>query len=470
MGSKRKPSTMENRRAERQRALDALIKMMAEEAEELPFISEMELSTEKEMRAFGKKQFEMKLANASEEDDSPKPCPKCKKKWRVRAKKVERKFKSSFGEHLLRRNQHYCEDCKSSFYPADDLLGLPKDADVTLELARKILDMGLNDPLEFGAERWNFHYPHIEISSNQIRGVVERTFEKMKSCNEVLLQTSLLAPKEVDDDILYVMNDGGMLPMQGGEWRECKSGVIFRGKNHVPTSETKRGMILAPRYISTLQRQQEFKKELEAALSVENIFSAKRVVWVADGAKGNWALADALAPGATQILDFYHALEHASDAAKIFFGEGHIGVELFREGVKILLLSGDLKTLFSQLKEYLKLADTQESRESFRKLIGYYRNNAKRMKYAEYLADGLMIGSGVMESSHRHVIQRRMKLAGQHWSLSGGDAMARMRAAYKTSGPHAFFHAIRAAHRKTLTLKRHPNFSKPFKKRRASNR
>ena len=87
-------------------------------------------------------------------------------------------------------------------------------------------------------------------------------------------------------------------------------------------------------------------------------------------------------------------------------------------------------------------------------------------RYDAYLEQGLLIGSGPIESAHRHVIQRRMKQAGQHWEERGGRRMARMRAAYRTAGPRRFFEAIHWANRETM---RKGRMAKPTK-RRASNR
>jgi len=67
------------------------------------------------------------------------------------------------------------------------------------------------------------------------------------------------------------------------------------------------------------------------------------------------------------------------------------------------------------------------------------------MNYAEYLERGLPIGSGFVESAHRHVLQTRMKCAGQHWSQERAARMTRLRAAYRTAGPARFHSAINAA-------------------------
>ncbi|MCP4445539.1 MAG: hypothetical protein GY811_09385 [Myxococcales bacterium] len=56
-----------------------------------------------------------------------------------------------------------------------------------------------------------------------------------------------------------------------------------------------------------------------------------------------------------------------------------------------------------------------------------------------------MNGSGLVESGHRHVLLKRMKRAGQHWSQPRAEQMAHLRAAYRTAGPRKFYDAIRGA-------------------------
>ena len=45
------------------------------------------------------------------------------------------------------------------------------------------------------------------------------------------------------------------------------------------------------------------------------------------------------------------------------------------------------------------------------------------MNYPSYRQQGLPIGSGLVESAGKHVVQTRMKRAGMRWSDEGGDAM-----------------------------------------------
>ncbi|HZH03419.1 MAG TPA: hypothetical protein VEY30_06515 [Myxococcaceae bacterium] len=231
--------------------------------------------------------------------------------------------------------------------------------------------------------------------------------------------------------------------------------------------EAKRGQLLRARYAAHLGGQEDFKTQLQAALKVETTGLVGRKVWVGDGALGNWHLASTLAPSAIQILDFHHALEHAMDLEKVFLGEGHPDSKARKTLWEERLLSGDVDASVRHLMDRLDEADTEAKISALNDLVRYYRNNENRMRYHRYREAGLLIGSGPVESAHRHVIQARMKKAGQHWGTRGGRQMARLRAHYRTAGPERFLDALRWAHRETL---QQPRAQPKPTKRYASNR
>jgi hypothetical protein len=343
---------------------------------------------------------------------------------------------------------------------------LSKESEVTTEVAKRLADFYLNDPFEVAEARWPIHYPYMPASANQFRQDAERFGEKLEAADERVLASSLQPPTKQRPSTLYVQNDGAMVSMQTGEWKEVKSAVIFSDDKHVKGTAERRGQISEAHYVSVLGDQEAFSKVLAPTLQVMNAARATVVVWLADGARGNWALAWRLAPRAVQVLDWFHAVEHASDCAKLLFGEGDPCVRLFTQRVEQLLISGQVKQCIKQLQDTIEFAPGGAALKSLAELISYYRENQRRMRYDDYLQRGLLIGSGVIESAHRHVIQRRMKQAGQHWGERGGRRMARMRAAYRTAGPARFFNAIHWAYRETMRSRR---IAKPAK-RRASNR
>lgn len=383
-----------------------------------------------------------RLASLPEEDDRPKRCPRCGRMVRVRRQAVERNVRTRSGTLKVRRNYHYCDHCREGFYPRDRELGLPEEGSVSFGLEKRILDFGINDTFCEAANRWSLHYGWT-ISDNLVRRVVGRVGNRIDYADDTYLQHALSAPASQPSSLVLVQNDGSMLPTKDG-WKEAKVGVVVRAEHYSSYHRIGRGHVSEARYIAVLGGQEEFKSAMDKALRVERARKAGRIVWLADGALGNWRLADDLAPGCTKILDWYHAIEAAMDCAKVLLFEYPDLLLLWQKTCSRLLVEGRVETLVEQLMDCMELADPQ-GLEALNNLIRYYRNNRLRMNYPQYVREGLPIGNGVAESSHRHVLQVRMKRAGQRWSLPKGRQMVRLRAAYRTAGPHRLHRAIRIA-------------------------
>ncbi len=148
---------------------------------------------------------------------------------------------------------------------------------------------------------------------------------------------------------------------------------------------------------------------LEEALEVENIDDVGKVVWLGDGAVCNWTLADQLCPDAVQILDWHHAVEHAVDCGKILLGEESPWIPVWQRRAEEHLAAGDSDALIAGIMDCVPLVQRgrgqREALEALQDLVRYYRANANRMKCRLFREDRLPIGSGAVESAHRHVHQ-----------------------------------------------------------------
>jgi hypothetical protein len=92
--------------------------------------------------------------------------------------------------------------------------------------------------------------------------------------------------------------------------------------------------------------------------------------------------------------------------------------------------------------------DSLENKEQDNGLTKCYRYMGKRLDYIDYqsaLAKGLPIGSGEIESSHRHVVQKRLKIAGAWWKTENANAMLDLRMGRINGYWEAYWNAERAA-------------------------
>ena len=221
----------------------------------------------------------------------------------------------------------------------------------------------------------------------------------------------------------YAMVDGGMVLTREEKWKELKLARIFKADEVVKLSKD-RGYIANSLYVAHLGGHHDFFEKVE-----HHIDAIADKVFIADGAKWIWKWADASYPGATQILDFYHAKEHLCQFAQIAMPEQAQRVAWVKQQSDSLLEDG-IENVITCIKNII--TKSHLGRRTKKALIVYYQANCHRMKYKTYRQNGLLIGSGAMEAAHRHVIQHRMKLSGQRWTMQGAQKMANLRVAFKS--------------------------------------
>ena len=143
-----------------------------------------------------------------------------------------------------------------------------------------------------------------------------------------------------------------------------------------------------------------------------------------DGAAWIWNTAATKFPEATQIVDLYHAREHLHDLAR--------RLEFMLLDRKDEWLAGRLADLDSGYVDGIVAATrkyplTGVKKDEIDTALGYFENNAPRMRYHWFRQCGLFTGSGVVEASCKTVIGQRLKQSGMHWTVNGADAIIALR-------------------------------------------
>jgi hypothetical protein len=217
----------------------------------------------------------------------------------------------------------------------------------------------------------------------------------------------------------YVSVDGSMYFTREEDWKEIKLGRIYKDEDLMAVSKG-RCELLNSTYVAHLGSSKDFLPKME--YSIENI---NNKVFIADGATWIWNWVEDTYPECEQIVDFFHAKEHLCEFAKAYFKDKDDREKWVEKQSEVMLnkgISPVIKTLDKLTKKTEKL----------RQLIGYYKNHEKRMQYHLFKRKGLIIGSGAIESAHKDVLQKRLKLSGQRWTKKGLQQMAQLRVAYKS--------------------------------------
>jgi hypothetical protein len=150
----------------------------------------------------------------------------------------------------------------------------------------------------------------------------------------------------------------------------------------------------------------------------------RQLTILGDGAAWIWGIAAAKFPEATQIVDLFHAREHLHDLAR--------RLEFMLGDRKEEWLAARLEDLDYGYIDGIVAATRQYPLEGVKKdeidsALGYFENNAPRMRYHWFRQCGLFVGSGVVEASCKTVVGQRLKQSGMHWTVNGADAIIALR-------------------------------------------
>jgi hypothetical protein len=164
----------------------------------------------------------------------------------------------------------------------------------------------------------------------------------------------------------------------------------------------------------------------------QGILSAKQVAWLSDGGRGLWGLFAACFAGYAQgILDFYHASQNLwKGAAAWLDGRSQAAREWF-VAARHRLRHGETDGVLQDIAAALELDGLPASaRDTLTNLYAYLNKHRDHLNYEKFKELGLPIGSGLVESACKWLIQQRFKGVGMRWSEDGFNHLLHLRLAW----------------------------------------
>ena len=126
----------------------------------------------------------------------------------------------------------------------------------------------------------------------------------------------------------------------------------------------------------------------------------------------------------TYLVDFFHVSDYLA-AAQTQVSCGPAKPWLHRQQER--LLNNQLNKVLRTLRPHQEAETSQES--PVRTAYRYLLDRAEHLDYRTARENDLPIGSGEIESGHRHVVQQRLKLSGCWWKEPNAGAMLNLRVA-----------------------------------------
>ena len=237
------------------------------------------------------------------------------------------------------------------------------------------------------------------------------------------------APLESQD--LGVAMDGGMVHLREEGWKELKVGCVFAIRQQ-PTRDKHTGEIVdlahavSNTYVAHLGGPAIFGDLLWAEARQRHWMQARETIVLGDGASWIWNLAADKFFTSRQVVDWYHAKLHLTQAATALHGEGTATTRRWVREHETPLMQGHAERLARTLRQ---LAQKHPGcAATLRREAGYFQDNYRRMQYLETREEGFPIGSGMVESACKQ-FRTRLAGSGMRWSRAGLERLLPIRAA-----------------------------------------
>jgi hypothetical protein len=321
----------------------------------------------------------------------------------------------------VRRAYYACPACGRGRCPLDGALGLARDSHGP-GVRRLAARFGALLPFAQAAATLA-EAAGVRLSASEVRGVTvgagARREAELAAEVERAWARGAPAAAGAPPDRLYVAMDGVRVLGAEGEGKEAKVGVV------VPVRCDGGGEArAAATYAASFEPAAGFGRRLALEAHRRGLEGAGEAVVLGDGAEWIWNLAAEPFPGATCIVDWFHASERIWELARALHGDGTPAAAGWAEAQLRRLARGEAAAL---ARDWAALACAGAAAAARDEQVTYFANQAPRMAYRDYRERGLDIGSGMVESACKYVIGAREKGPGMRWSVPGAQAVANVR-------------------------------------------
>ena len=126
------------------------------------------------------------------------------------------------------------------------------------------------------------------------------------------------------------------------------------------------------------------------------------------------------------LVDFYHVCDYLSAAAKAIEDQP-AAQQVWLDTQRQRLKTERPDAVLQALHEHIEPGATPDEDAPIRQCWRYLGQRLGQLDYKGALSQGLPIGSGEIESAHRYLVQRRLKLPGAWWNEVNAEHMLSLR-------------------------------------------
>lgn len=278
-----------------------------------------------------------------------------------------------------------------------------------------ITDFGVEESFGLSAQRMKEHHG-VEINVSSARTITERHASRSASVDRSLPTKA----KKLSTQMIMEM-DGEMVPVveytdskdrrktKTNLWQELRVGVVQNARE------------VSWLYASSFQSTDQLGDRLKTVALRLGYTEQTKVHGPGDGAGWIPMQGERIAgKNYTHLIDLFHLCEYFSGA--VLAWQECTKSEVAR--LKELAKKGDIAKVVEELRERQKIYPDHEGIQS---CIKYIENRPGQFEYQEAIKKDLPIGSEKVESTHRSLMQKRLKKPGTWWLRGNAEKIADLR-------------------------------------------
>ena len=427
---------------------DPSVQYLLSAVEDAPSLTALILAAWQVARVFTVRLVEAVLAARAGQPTAWPRCPRCASPLRSKGF-APRQMTSLFGPIQWQRRVGRCpQGCAiPQAAPLDEALGVQPHQRTSEELQALGCALAVFVPFATAARLLGWYCGSV-VSPRAVWCWVQtagrQAMEDLQADLDTVAQGHMPPPEPLAAALgalpLALGADGVMVPFrpEGGKpqgklrWREIKVGVLARLEQH----RTRTGHLVTRlhqrRLVAVLGEIEWLTPRLWLEALRQGIKSAPQVVWLSDGGRGVWRLfEEQFAGSATGVLDFYHAAQNLWKSAAAWLDGRTTQARRWFGWARHRLRHGMPDGVLADLADALDVEGLPATaRDTLTTVYAYLERHRAHINYARYKELGLPLGSGMVESACKWLIQQRFKGVGMRWSEDGFNHLLHLRLAW----------------------------------------
>ena len=338
------------------------------------------------------------------------------------------------------RPYYICSQCHHAPNPTDAALGV-EHQEFSPGVRRMMAVVGSDAAFAVGREQLEL-LAGLPVSTKSVERQAEQIGAEIIRLEQAEIQRGpqldLPIPLGPPIPVIYVEIDGtgvpvvrketqdriGKLEGQPAHTREVKLGCVFTSvgidRENRPIRDE-----ASTTYTGAIETAEEFARRIYREAYQRGWSRARIRVVLGDGAIWIWNIAADQFPGAILMVDFYHACEHLHKLSRLLFPNDEAARRGWATSAVDLLDKGEIELLVVLIRALV--SERPELAEKLGVEAEYFERNAAKMRYPDFRAQGLFVGSGVIEAGCKTAVGSRLKQSGMFWAVQGANRIIALR-------------------------------------------